>query len=202
MSEHAFVMLNPETHSQSALTERIGFGLRLLREKVITCSIMASCFVISSLSLVMSDNLGKTSQTPKKASITLFRCDGISHPHYYNILLFRLLWRILLCSLNSVIFRVLPSLKTLMAPYSWAKFPSLAFKAFMKISSLASLIFMSYSGISCSARTDSLLAHKYSFFLCFALIIPLSLLSEISFLSLCFSNYINISRNNSILPLL
>ena len=54
-------------------------------KKGITCPIMEIFRVILSSLLIMSNNLGTNSQTPKKAAIILFQSDVASYLYCYNI---------------------------------------------------------------------------------------------------------------------
>lgn len=109
----------------------------------------------------------KNSQTPKKTSFIWFWFNAALHLNYSNICFHPHLaahWvDLLIIFENSVIFIVLSSSKTLMAPYFRAKFLCLAFKALKKIGPPSRPHICSAQGwISHSAKTVSWLAHKYS----------------------------------------
>lgn len=113
-------------------------------------------------SLAMGNNLGKIPKLQRKHLLSDF---GLMLPYTLTtatsafILALSAHWvDLLIIFENSVIFVVLSSSKTLMAPYFRAKFLCLAFKALKKIGPICS----AQGWISHSAKTVSWLAHKYS----------------------------------------
>lgn len=97
---------------------------------------------------------------------------------------------------NSVIFIVLSSSKTLMVPYCRAKFLCLAFKAFKKIGPPSQPHIRIYPKTNQPLGHDRLLASssvsRSSWYP--VLMMSLSLLCKLFFLSLCFLNYTNLSK--------